>query len=80
LLGFNEEDILYHTFDEFVHPDDKRSFHQSGNEPRKEEDTFKFENRYITNSGEHVWLSWYCNSTLKEGLYTRQLKTLQKRN
>jgi hypothetical protein len=35
LLGFNEEDILYHTFDEFVHPDDKESFHQSGNEPRK---------------------------------------------
>jgi hypothetical protein len=26
LLGFNEEDILYHTFDEFVHPDDKRIF------------------------------------------------------
>jgi PAS domain S-box-containing protein len=26
LLGFNEEDILYHTFDEFVHPDDKEVF------------------------------------------------------
>jgi PAS domain S-box-containing protein len=68
LLGFNEEDILYHTFDEFVHPDDKEVFINQVMSLEKEEDTFKFENRYITNSGDHVWLSWYCNSTLKEGL------------
>jgi hypothetical protein len=26
LIGFSEENILYHNFDEFVHPDDKEIF------------------------------------------------------
>jgi hypothetical protein len=36
LIGFSEENILYHNFDEFVHPDDKEIF-KSGNGFRKRE-------------------------------------------
>jgi PAS domain S-box-containing protein len=68
LLGYSEEKILYHTFQEFVHPDDKEIFTNQIASLEKEENTFKFDNRYITSSGDIVWLSWYCNSTLKEGL------------
>ena len=68
LLGYSEEEILYHPFDEFVHPDDKSI---STNEVLKLSDgetTFNFENRYITKNGNILWLSWTCNSAVNEGL------------
>jgi PAS domain S-box-containing protein len=68
LLGYCEEEILYHNFQEFAHPDDKGILINEVDGLEKEQNTFEFENRYITNSGNTVWLSWYCNSTLKEGL------------
>jgi PAS domain S-box-containing protein len=68
LLGYSEADILYHNFQEFSHPDDKEIFINEVEGLQKDENTFKFDNRYITRSGNIVWLSWYCNSTLKEGL------------
>ncbi|MFT6828511.1 MAG: PAS domain S-box-containing protein [Roseivirga sp.] len=68
LLGYCEEEILYHNFQEFAHPDDKGIFINEVDGLEKEQNKFKFENRYITKSGDIVWLSWYCNSFLKEGL------------
>jgi PAS domain S-box-containing protein len=66
LIGFSEENIST-SFDEFVHPDDKEIFNDQYHGFRKEKSTFKFENRYVTSDGDNLWLSWYCNSTLKEG-------------
>jgi hypothetical protein len=59
--------ILYHNFDEFVHPDDKEIFNDQVTDLEKRS-TFKFENRYVTSDGDTLWLSWYCNSTLKSNL------------
>jgi hypothetical protein len=39
--------ILYHNFDEFVHPDDKEIFNDQVTDLEKRS-TFKFENRYVT--------------------------------
>jgi PAS domain S-box-containing protein len=50
LIGFSEENILYHNFDEFVHPDDKEIFNDR--DLGKEKSTFKFENRYVTSDGD----------------------------
>jgi PAS domain S-box-containing protein len=47
LIGFSEENILYHNFDEFVHPDDKEIFNDQVTDLEKKS-TFKFENRYVT--------------------------------
>ncbi|MFT6894438.1 MAG: PAS domain S-box-containing protein, partial [Algoriphagus sp.] len=68
LLGYGEEQILYHNFQKFAHPDDKGIFINEVEGLEKEQNTFKFESRFIASSGNTVWLSWYCNSTLKEGL------------
>jgi PAS domain S-box-containing protein len=76
LIGFSEENILYHNFDEFVHPDDKEIFNDQVTDLEKEKSTFKFENRYVTNNGDTLWLSWYCNSTLKEGLIYATAKNI----
>jgi hypothetical protein len=43
----SEENILYHNFDEFVHPDDKEIFNDQVTDLEKKS-TFKFENRYVT--------------------------------
>jgi PAS domain S-box-containing protein len=76
LIGFSEENILYHNFDEFVHPDNKEIFNDQVTDLEKEKSTFKFENRYVTNNGDTLWLSWYCNSTLKEGLIYATAKNI----
>jgi hypothetical protein len=67
LIGFSEENILYHNFDEFVHPDDKEIFNDQVTdlEKRKVHSNLKIATLRVTVT---FWLSWYCNSTLKEGL------------
>jgi PAS domain-containing protein len=61
LIGFSEENILYHTFDEFVHPDDK-VFNDQVTEFKKRK---VHSNLKIAITMVIFWLSWYCNSTLK---------------
>jgi len=76
LLGYEEKEILFHCFDEFVHPEDKDI---STNEVKRLEQgatTFKFENRYITKSGEIIWLSWSCNSVIQDGLIYAAAKNI----
>lgn len=68
LLGFSEEELLFHPFDEFIHPDDKNISENELNRLIRGETTYKFENRYITKGGDVIWLTWTCNSVLEEGL------------
>jgi len=76
LLGYSEEKILYHNFQEFAQPDDKDSFLNRVLGLEKGQNIFKFDNRFITSSGNTVWLSWYCNSNLKEGLVYATAKNI----
>ncbi|WP_332911594.1 PAS domain-containing protein [Algoriphagus boritolerans] len=48
LLGYSEEELVYHSFDEFVHPEDKDISTKEVMKLGEGETTFKFENRYIT--------------------------------
>ncbi|PRY90694.1 PAS domain S-box protein [Mongoliibacter ruber] len=76
LLGYKEKEILFHTFEDFVHPEDK---HVSTREVKKLEtgaNTFQFENRYITKDGKIIWLSWSCNSSVQEGLIYASAKDI----
>ncbi|MCH8567838.1 MAG: PAS domain S-box protein [Balneolales bacterium] len=80
LLGYSEEEILYNSFNEFVHPEDKDlSFNEVMNLAAGKR-IFKFENRYITKTGEIVWLSWTCNSALEEGLIYASAKNITEEN
>lgn len=76
LLGFAEEELLFHYFDEFVHPEDKDISKQEVQKLGIGETTFKFENRYITKKGEIVWLSWVCNSNVEEGVIYATAKNI----
>ena len=57
-LGYSEEELFSHSINYFVHPDDKNNTVQTRNEMFEGKPLLNYENRYITKSGEIVWLSW----------------------
>ncbi|SDA58739.1 PAS domain S-box-containing protein [Algoriphagus alkaliphilus] len=67
-LGYSEEELLCHSFDEFVHPEDKDISAIEVMKLSEGEATFKFENRCITKSGNIIWLSWTCSPSVEDGL------------
>lgn len=76
LMGYSEEEILNQDFADFVHKQDKGIFANEVMGLAKKETIFSFENRYITKSGDIVWLSWYCKAALKEGIIYATAKNI----
>src|SRR5690606_21332102 len=76
LLGYSEDEILYHSFDEFIFPDDKEITANELALQAKGQNTFNFENRYLTKSGDICWLSWNCNTSPEEGLVYATAKNI----
>ncbi|MFC2188516.1 PAS domain S-box protein [Fulvivirgaceae bacterium LMO-SS25] len=58
LLGYTREEILSTQFSEFLHPDDLSKTKQLIEQQFENSGTKYFENRYITKSGEIVWIAW----------------------
>ncbi|MBL4678374.1 MAG: PAS domain S-box protein [Mucilaginibacter sp.] len=57
-LGFSEEELFSKPINEFVHPEDQHLTQQHRANLQKQIPLLNFENRYLTKSGETVWLSW----------------------
>lgn len=76
LLGYAEEEILYQTFDTFVHPDDRDISKEELLSITDRQITLSFENRYITKSGKVIWLSWTSSSSVEEGLIYATAKNI----
>jgi PAS domain S-box-containing protein len=68
LLGYSEEELLYHSYEEFVYPADKDISAKEVAKLGKGQSVFSFENRYVQKSGQLCWLSWTCNANLQEGI------------
>jgi PAS domain S-box-containing protein len=58
LLGYTNEELFSKPINEFVHPDDQDITASVRYELTKNKPLLNFENRYVTKSGEVVWLSW----------------------
>lgn len=58
LLGYTAEELLSKPINEFVYTKDKDVTAKVRYELTKGKPLFNFENRYVTKSGEIVWLSW----------------------
>ncbi len=76
LLGYTNEELLYHSLDEFALNEDKGKFEQKINGITKEASFFTFENRFLTKDGHLIWLSWNCNTALEEGLVYASAKNI----
>ncbi|MGQ7947121.1 PAS domain-containing sensor histidine kinase [Flavobacterium sp. WC2509] len=58
LLGYTNEELLSKPISEFQFIDDREYTSKSREKVLENHPLFNFENRYVTKSGEIVWLSW----------------------
>ncbi len=58
LLGYTKEELFARPINDFVHGEDKDITNRVRTELTRSKPLLNFENRYITKSGEVVWLSW----------------------
>jgi PAS domain S-box-containing protein len=58
LLGYTNEELFSRPIHEFIYADDKQATRVSREIMLKNNPLLNFENRYVTKSGEIVWLSW----------------------
>lgn len=76
LLGFSEDEILNHSFVEFLHPDDIEKSYEVVQHLKQGTEVFAFENRYRTKDGSYVSLLWNVASDLETEtlfLFTRDV-------
>ncbi|MFD2033745.1 PAS domain S-box protein [Belliella marina] len=67
-LGYTEEELLKKNYYEFTHPDDKVKTKNSVDTLDSGKSISYFENRYLSKSGEYVWLAWTSTPILEEKL------------
>src|SRR6187402_1088116 len=58
LLGYSYEELFAKPINEFIHPDDRDITSQNRDNLKNSIPLLNFENRYITKTGDIVWLSW----------------------
>jgi PAS domain S-box-containing protein len=58
LLGYTNEELFANPINYFVYKNDQKKTTTARNELRSQIPLFDFENRYLTKSGQIVWLSW----------------------
>lgn len=57
-LGYSREELLTRPIFSFLHPDDLESTRRTREQMLKGKALINFDNRYITKSGDVVWLNW----------------------
>ena len=58
VLGYTEKELIEKPIDYFVHPMDRRTTHKIRENLKRGKPLNNFENRYVSKSGETLWLSW----------------------
>lgn len=67
-LGFSREELMSRPIDSFIHPEDQDATRQHRQNLIQGVPLHYFENRYLTRSGETVWLSWTSMPDPDKGL------------
>jgi PAS domain S-box-containing protein len=65
-LGYTNEELFARPIDDFVYPEDKDITSKKRDNIIKDNALFNFENRYVTKTGDIVWLSWTSMPILSE--------------
>lgn len=58
LLEYTQEELMANPISSFIHPDDRLVTKDERDKLKKGNRLLNFENRYITKSGNIIWLSW----------------------
>lgn len=57
-LGYSQEELYAQPINFFIHPDDVEMTNKARASLTESDTLYNFENRYLTKSGEIVWLTW----------------------
>jgi PAS domain S-box-containing protein len=57
-LGYTNAELFARPIDDFVYPEDRHLTSNKRDELKRNNPLLNFENRYVTKSGDIVWLSW----------------------
>jgi PAS domain S-box-containing protein len=68
VLGYSEEELMSRKISSFIHPDDQDKTALHRKELLNGSPLYHFENRYITKSGDIVWLYWTSMPVAEEEL------------
>jgi chemotaxis family two-component system sensor kinase Cph1 len=58
ILGWEKEEVISKSFQDFLHPDDRESSLAKAKAQETGEDAVRFENRYRCKEGGYRWISW----------------------
>ncbi len=78
LLGYDETEIVGNSFHRFILDDDREVSDELIQKIKDGHETFEIENRYITKTGNLVWLSWHCKIVEEEGMVYATAKDITK--
>ena len=79
LLGYTEEELYSKPISEFIYIDDRNITSAHRNELTKNSLLQNFENRYVSKSGEIVWLAWTSMPIIDEKLIYAVAKNITHR-
>lgn len=68
ILGYSQAELLASPFLEFVHPDDHAITLAEMEKLKAGAPTLNFENRYRTQDGCYIWLSWTASPQIERGV------------
>lgn len=78
ILGYDEAEIVGNSFHKFIHEEDRGISDELVQKITDGQETFEIENRYITKTGNLVWLSWHCTVVMDEGVVYATAKDITK--
>lgn len=80
VLGYTEDELMAVPISSFIHPDDRQITARYRNELINGEPLLHFENRYVTKTGDIIWLSWTSMPVPEEELVYAIAKILRTKN
>src|SRR5690606_2106173 len=78
ILGYAETEIVGNSFHRFIHEEDRDISNEMVQKIINGQEIFEIENRYITKTGNLVWLSWHCKVVMEEGVVYATAKDITK--
>ncbi|TLV01307.1 PAS domain-containing sensor histidine kinase [Dyadobacter luticola] len=76
LLEYSKEEMLSRPIDSFIHPEDRNITRQYRENLKNNIPLLNYENRYLTKTGEVVWLSWNSIPRYEEQLVYATAKNI----
>lgn len=76
MLGYSEQELIGTSYMNYVFEADKNITHDEHEQLVHGNYSLEFKNRYVTKSGEIIWLNWHSNVNVEEGIIYATAKNI----